>query len=89
MQLEVMDARQIDFDRPEPGAETRRGQPGTKQRVASPASWHAGGVDDTDSATLMANVATTSREKRVQMPPMCGGMKSVAWTYLASVALAK
>lgn len=26
-----MDARQIDFDRPEPGAEARRGQPGVRR----------------------------------------------------------
>ncbi|ORX36676.1 P-loop containing nucleoside triphosphate hydrolase protein [Kockovaella imperatae] len=29
--VEVMDHRQLDFDKPEPGSETRRGQPGAKR----------------------------------------------------------
>lgn len=29
--IEVMDHRQLDFDKPEPGSETRRGQPGAKR----------------------------------------------------------
>lgn len=29
--LDVMDHRQLDFDKPEPGSETKRGQPGAKR----------------------------------------------------------